>query len=502
MNVLLIRPPVKLSDSGGFYITVAPPLGVGYIASFVRERGFDVWVLDAYGEGWGNRVRVDECFTRVGLSDDDIRERVRAVNPDVVGITNLFTNQVEYMFHAAKLVKEVNPSACVVVGGAHPSSLPLECFSEHIDFVVSGEGELPFLGILESISGERNIESVKNIYYTVAGEVVYNGGGEGIRDLDSIPYPAYDLLPMESYREAGVLDSTVRGGHHSRYSMVVSSRGCPYRCCFCSVHLLEGRVWRGRSPEDVVGELILLNTMYGVSRFSFEDSNFTYDMGRVERICDLIVDSGLNLRWTLPNGVRADKITPRLVGKMRDAGCVEVTVAVEHGSQEFLDRVVHKNICLNDVEDSVRTIVDAGLPVSGFFILGIPPEDKYSLNRTYWFAVKLARFGMIPQINFAIPLPGTELARECVSGGYLGRLPTPDEYLSHLGSKPLIPLSGVSGGELVRFRNKMFLVCALTLLLYHPILFFRFPFVRQSMRDLLNPSRVVGRVGKILCMIK
>jgi magnesium-protoporphyrin IX monomethyl ester (oxidative) cyclase len=498
----LIKPPFKLTEDGMHYNPIPPPLGIAYIAAYAREHGFSVNLLDALAEGWNNIQSVGDGFFKVGLSDEEIVNRLRELKPDIVGITNPFTSQSEYMFHVAKLVKDYNPSIYVVVGGVHPTCLPKDCMMDkNIDFLVVGEGEKPFVEILEYLAGKRKIESLKSTYYRRGDDVIFNGVENPIRDIDSIPFPAYDLLPMDKYFDAGKEDSTVRGGHHNRWSMILTSRGCPFKCSFCGANMLNGNVWRGRTPEKVIEELQHLISAYNVDRFTIEDSNFTFDMARAEKICDLIIERKLNITWTLPNGLRADKLNRQLVEKMKAAGCVEITIAVEHGDQDFLNNVVHKHLDLKTVEKSVKTISDAGIPVSGFFILGIPPETKKTAEKTYKFAVKLARLGMTPQIGIAIPLPATEMADRCLKDGLIKRLPTPDEYLRQIQCRPLIHNSEIPDDYLVSLRRKTFIVCGLTLLLYHPRLFFKFPFVQQTLRDFTNPNKIYSRISKLLSIL-
>jgi anaerobic magnesium-protoporphyrin IX monomethyl ester cyclase len=502
VNVLLIKPPFKLSAEGRHYNPIPPPLGIAYLAAYAQERGYSVRILDALAEGWNRIHPLEDDFFRVGLSDEQILNRLQEWRPDVVGITNPFTSQSEYMFHVAKLVKEFNPSIKVVVGGVHPTCAPEECMENlNIDFVVIGEGEVPFVELLDHLSGGREIYSVKSVYYRICGQVRFNGVEQQIRDIDTIPYPAYDLLNMDKYFDASKADSTIRGGHHSRWSMILTSRGCPYNCSFCGAHMLNGHVWRGRTPENVIGELEYLKKEYWLERFTVEDSNFTFDMDRAEKICDLLIERKMNLKWSLPNGLRADKLNKQLVEKMKTAGCVEITIAVEHGDQEFLDTIIHKHLDLKTVEESVKTIAKAGIPVSGFFILGIPPETKKTADKTFRFAVKLASLGMTPQVGIAIPLPATEMTERCLKEGLIDRLPTPDEYLKQLQCRPLIRTKELSADDLVRLRRKTFIVCGLTLLLFHPRLFFKFPFVQQTLQDFTNPKKALARGNKILSIL-
>jgi radical SAM superfamily enzyme YgiQ (UPF0313 family) len=306
---------------------------------------------------------------------------------------------------------------------------------------------------------------------------------------------------MERYFEAAALDTTVRGGHGRRWAPILTSRGCPYRCNFCSVHLLEGRKWRGRPPQHIVAEMEQLHENYGISVFTIEDSNFTFDIKRAVQICELIAQRLPEATFSLPNGIRADRIPQELVDALARANCSEVTVAIEHGDQEFLDSVIKKRLKLKGVVESVRRVRRKGIPVSGFFILGIPPETKQTLWATWKMALKLAKIGMLPQLNIAMPMPGTEMYEHALTNGFIAHPLQATDYLVIAEMRPLIDGPTLSGHSLLRAKTGIYLTALITAFVFNPKYFFTFPFIRSTLRDFSSFRTFKRRLRKILGLL-
>jgi anaerobic magnesium-protoporphyrin IX monomethyl ester cyclase len=502
LKTLIIRPWMTISSRQSGYFTISPPLGAGYVAAALEKDGHEVGILDIAAEGWDN-ITVSALHPDLrdeGLSDEGIRDRVLDFKPDIVGISNSSTPQFHNTLRAASLVKEVLPSCPVLVGGVHPSSVPKECIAEKtVDFLIHGEGEIAAVELCEALEGKRPIEKVGSLYWKDSEGIRHNPPAQ-LPDLDTLA-PSYHLLPMERYFEAGAMDSTVRGGHGKRWSPIISSRGCPYKCSFCSVHLVEGRKWRGRSPEHFVAEMELLHDTYGIRTFTIEDSNFTLDIERAIQICELISKRLPDVTFSLPNGIRADKMPQRFVDALVSSGCSEVTVAIEHGDQAFLDEVIKKKLDLSVVEENVRRVRKAGVPISGFFVLGIPPETKQTLSATRAMILRLAKLGMLPQLNIAMPMPGTEMLDRALSNGYLSRPLNTIDYLPLADMKPLVDSPALTGRDLLIARRHIYFRALLTALLFNPKYFFSFPFIRASLRDLVRPGTILRRLRKILGLL-
>ncbi|MFQ6080472.1 MAG: B12-binding domain-containing radical SAM protein [Candidatus Bathyarchaeia archaeon] len=446
---------------------ISYPLGLAYIASYLESMGTHVDIIDSLGLGWRKMVP-EGSFIRVGLGDDEFLAKLKGVQPDVVGITCMFTPQANCMNTVAKLVKSIDRDIPVVVGGAHPSSQPLECLeNENIDVVVVGEGEVTMAELVEHYRGNKGIDGIKGIYFRKHGEVRYTGRRKLIRDLDALPYPAYHLLPMEEYFVAGRHGFSERGIPIDRWASMITSRGCPFQCCFCSVHCIYGRSWRARSPEKVIEEIEFLIDKYRIKHIFFEDDNLTLDIKRAEKIFDLMIERKLDITWETPNGVRADTLSRPLLRKMKESGCIMLIIGVENGNQQFLNEVIKKRLDLKKVEENARIISEEGIPCIAFYIIGIVGENKQIVNDTIKFARRLARIGIVPRFGIATPHPNTELYDIAKQKGYLLKeRMEPQEWAVNL---PIISTEDFTPKDLIWWKRKAVFLTTLELMLHKPI---------------------------------
>ena len=256
MKICLINPPWRVP--GGTEVHIGYPLGIAYIVSFVENNGFDVQIVDALALGFKNKYILGNGNQHVGLSYKTLKSILKSTDADVYGISSSFTAQSQVMHDVVRLVKEIDSDFPVVVGGTHPTSDPQECMADkNIDFVVQGEGELTVVELLGALDGRREIRSVKGVHYrTPHGDSTFTGTGK-FMDINALPFPAYHLLPMDSYFKAveyGLVPHSIFA-RKVRWADMITSRGCPYRCVFCSIHDILGRKWRARSAESVVDEI-------------------------------------------------------------------------------------------------------------------------------------------------------------------------------------------------------------------------------------------------------
>jgi radical SAM superfamily enzyme YgiQ (UPF0313 family) len=240
-----------------------------------------------------------------------------------------------------------------------------------------------------------------------------------MENLDELPYPARHLLPMREFFEAAN-KRPISGNLKKPSIRMLTSRGCNHACIFCSNYIVMGRKWRGRSAENVVGEIEQIVRDFGVKQIDFLDDNMAFDRERMERICDLLIKKKMNVEWCTPNGVRADCLDEALLMKMKKAGCKRILVAPESGVQRVVDDVINKRQDLKKVESVVLTARKVGIEVGCFFILGMPGETKEDMKATIAFAHKLRTLGADRfYFSYATPLYGTELYEKAKRCGFL-----------------------------------------------------------------------------------
>lgn len=419
MRVCLINPP-RIQPKAWGKPNVFPPIVLASVAA-VLEKKHIVSIIDAPTEGWKNLVELDETKYRVGLSAKTIAERVKQWNPDVVVVEIPFSGWSKTAFETVSTVKAVNKKIAVVLMGQHPSARPEACISDaDVDFVVIGEPENTISELVDALAlGKQDFKGIDGLGFKENGKAVLTGKRAFIENLDSLPFPARHLLPMKIYNEA-VKENPLRGEINKPWTIVTTTRGCPYSCVFCSVCILWGRTWRARSPKNVVDELEHVVKTFGVKQVDFYDENMTLDKKRMADICDLIVERGLHVEWFTPNGVRADTLDEPLLRKMKKSGCKKIRVAPESGVQRIVNEVIGKNLDLKKVEQAVVLCKKVGVKVGCFFVLGMIGETKADIEETIKFAYKLRSLGADSLIfSIAMPLYGTALYEQAKEGGYL-----------------------------------------------------------------------------------
>lgn len=419
MRVCLINPP-RIQPKAWGKPNVVPPILLASVAA-VLEKRHAASIIDAPTEGWMNVEEMDETKYRAGLSAKTIAQRVGQWRADVVVIEIPFSGWSKTAFEVVHAVKAVDRKTVVVLMGQHPSARPEACLSDlDVDFVVIGEPENTVLELVDALEASKmELDCVDGLGFRKNGKPTLTAKRAIIADMDSLPFPARHLLPMKLYNEV-VKQNPLRGEISKPWTIVTTSRGCPYNCVFCTSFLVWGRTWRARSARNVVDELEYVVKTYGVKQVDFYDENMTLDRKRMADICDLIVERGLHIDWFTPNGVRADTLDETLLRKMKRSGCKKIRVAPESGVQRVVDDVIGKNQDLSAVERAVVLCKKVGVKVGCFFVLGLIGETKAEIEQTIKFAYKLRKLGADGLIfSIAMPIYGTALYEQAKQGGYL-----------------------------------------------------------------------------------
>jgi anaerobic magnesium-protoporphyrin IX monomethyl ester cyclase len=415
MKVLLVNPPQT------FYPGSDPPagnlpLGLMYIAAVLDKAGYKVEILDAFMKG---SFRKNGDTTTVGMPYEAIKEEVRRRKPDIVGIANPFTCQVEHAIKVGNITKDVDPGILTVAGGPHVPAVPVQFMEEaaNIDIAVVGEGEYAMLDIIKVSEGTMKISDVKGIVYREDGVIKQNAPRPFIKNLDELPFPAYHLVDMEQYLSGNKIEYR---SFKNRSISMITSRGCPFNCCFCSVHLHMGKPFRAHSVNYVIRHIEHVVDKYRVKTIFFEDDNLTFDLKRFEAICDQIIEKHIKFNWETPNGIRADYLTRELLEKMKKSGCQSVFFGIESGDQYVLNNIIDKSLNLKTVEEVAKMCKKIGISTAAFYIIGFPGEKKEHMLRTVELALRLKKeydVGML--LHVATPSLGTRLYKECLEKGYI-----------------------------------------------------------------------------------
>jgi len=347
-------------------------------------------------------------------------------NPDLIGITNPFSDFADYALKAAQSIKDIRTDIPIIIGGPHASAFPAYFLKENspVDFVVRGEGERTLLQLITAIVEKSEFDPIMGLSYRFGTTLKHNPSVEYINDLDSLPFPAYSLIDMERYFKI------VSGGFPSRYSFeypgsereisLVTSRGCPFQCVFCGNHQHMGRRWRFNSADYVLKQMNHLIVNFRINHFHLEDDNVTLNPERFEKILDGIIAQGWNITWDTPNGVRADGLNEALIKKIKRSGCTYLIVGIESGDQKILNTIIKKNLDLKAVATNLKFCKDAKLDTPEFYIVGFPGETAKEINNTFKFAIRmLLLFDNLPHLCLARPLPGTQLFEICEQGNFL-----------------------------------------------------------------------------------
>ncbi len=385
-SVMLATPPGNLAEGGPIKRVVrTQPIGLLYIASYLKARKYgNIHVLDGYSFGY---------------DPSRVEERLKAWRPNIIGISSVTIN-----FHdalaLARLCKDVLKEAVIVIGGMHASARPLDAFEEPaVDVVGVGEGEEIFYRVCEALKNGGDLSGVKGICYRNGDGIRENPPAPLLHDLDRIPFPDHSLLPPISR-----YNPYPHWGDGGLFSTIITSRGCPYGCIFCSISRIQGRRYRGRSPENVLEELRTLNREYGVDHFSLRDGTVGVDKKRLKKICYLIIEEGLKIKWNCNLTIREGGDSALLL-LMKKAGCRGIQFGIESGDSTLIREI--KKISLKEVKRTIDLTSETGIEPHGYFMFGLPGETMQSMKNTLKTALEM-KFATVG-FTVATPFPGTDL---------------------------------------------------------------------------------------------
>jgi len=405
------------------------PLGLLAIGSVLKREGHAIKILD---------LRISQS------PDADLESAMKEFDPDVVGI-GVMTIESKYGFIDAGKVKAIKPEVIVIFGGPHCAHEPRYILNDpNVDYMVSGEGELTIVELIKALENESAVGEVPGIAYKKNGQYIQTAERGVIRNLDWV-IQEYDLIDLEDYFNFKCSMDFFPVFRNDRFIPLVTSRGCPYKCTYC--HDIFDKSIQYRSPEVVVDEMEFLMRTYGIGEFHIVDDVFNVNMKRAKKVLRMIIDRGLNIHISFPNGLRADFFDEELIDLMTRAGVYRMALGIESGSQRIQD-MIKKDLDIGILENVVAQLTRARISVHGFFMLGFPTETRDEMKETIDFACQLnlttANFSLV------IPNPGTELREDVISErekAQAGFSEYSTDYVSCNASK-------VSPGELVNLKKE------------------------------------------------
>ncbi|MFC1521940.1 B12-binding domain-containing radical SAM protein [Elusimicrobiota bacterium] len=385
----VIKPPIR-----------GVPMGVLYLSSYLKK----------YWQGKSELIINILDIPRKSMSFYQASCKIHEFAPDIIAISSKHPDS-SGAHKLAEIAKSINKNCVTIIGGPYATGEKEHALEKDpfMDFSAVGEGEQVFLEFLEAVESRKKFEDVKGLIYRKNGKVCFSGAREPISDIESIPYPDWELLDIEDYFSEN--DSAQNAGQvEKRVMPVVGSRGCPYSCIYC--HNIFGKKLRLRTPEDIAAEVSMIVKRYQIREIEFYDDLFNLDLNRAKKLCGLIIEKKLNIRIAFPNGLRADRMDEELVDKLIEAGTYRIWYAIESGSPR-IQKTINKNLDLKKTQDMIAfTSKKKAIMVCGFFMTGFPDETEEDLKMTMDFAKKSMLHGAY--FFFVTPYPGSAMFEQAL----------------------------------------------------------------------------------------
>ncbi len=442
LRVLLIQPSCLVTERWSHNAQPFLSLGLGCIGAVLRDQGHEVSVLDALTEGWEFRWRIEGRWIEIGLAEEDVAAEIRHKRPQVVGFSIPLITQMPRLRSLARWVKAIHPEIFVVCGGAHAGTVPREVLAiPEVDLVVLGEGERTFSQVLERLAADGDFDGLNGIALRDEnGAVEIRPATNYVENLDDLPLPAYDLLPLKKYFKA----------MGERILPVFTTRGCLNACAHCTTPSVHGAQIRRVSLPVMTQRIGYLMEYYGVRDFLFDDHGRFADREDAKNFFAGLASVDYKFNWTARNGVDPRILDEELLLLMKKSGGKRLHFAADSGSRRVLRNCLQKPYNPYEVEKGVERAVKAGLNVTAHFLIGIPGETVEEIYETLNFAWKLRSLGVDEfEFSLAVPFPGTALHRWARVMG-VGLPEQEPMYNPHDGG---VSTNEVSLEELIRIRD-------------------------------------------------
>ena len=408
MKILFVIPEIKSMFGTEKGVPIHPHVGIAYLVSILKQNHHQYRIIDC---------GVENSWPKL------LKTTLKEFSPDIIGITG-FSYAYNYLYLTIRKIKTITKIP-IILGGPHVSANKDKILQEtKVNFAMYSESEISFIKFLEIFSQDKpDFSLVPNLIWKNKNKTIINNPAPLIYKLDNLPFPDYESFNINKYP-----------CYSEKIIPIITSRGCPYGCNYCSVKLSMGQSFRPRSSQNVIDEIIYWYKK-GYDSFDINDDCFTLDINRAQAICDLIIKNKLKIKFQLYNGIRVNNITLKLLKKLKKAGCYFIAYGCESGSQKTLDRI-KKNITLDQVRQAVKFTNQAKIKHAVNFIIGHQQETYQDAQETLLFAKSLD----CDYVNFynLVPYPGTEVYDWAIKNAHF--LIPKNQYLKHISYRDINPI--------------------------------------------------------------
>lgn len=430
MNILLIKPSSQRLYGKMYRTAILEPLGLEYIASALLHDNFNVKIID---------------LEAIETDDIELVKIIKNEAPDIIGFT-MPTPLIREVKHLIKTIKDGlgRSDLLFIVGGPHPTNLPEHSLDyTGADIAIIGEGEETIVDLIQTLTGGKELTGVRGICYKKNGGKFITESRQLITNIDKIFYPSRHLLNRKFYKHV-----FTSGGEDEHFGSMMTSRGCPCQCIFCSSKKIFGSEFRERSVDNVYDELEEMTGKYNVRWIYFLDDCFTLNKQRIATLCNRIIEKNMKFKWTVET--RVNTVSPDLLMLMKKAGCEIITYGIESGSPRIL-KILKKGITIKQVEDAFIHTHNAGIQTRANFMIGHPTETEEEIHETIRLAKKIKADSA--SFYITLPIPGTELYEMSLKKGVLSE----GEYETLMWyGEPKSTLAAVSLQDLKRLQKKAY----------------------------------------------
>ena len=389
--ITLVRVP-NVFAAGALTLSATPPIFLAYLAASLRRNGYEVRVVDSVGEA----IERVYYLGRKNLYANGLRiEEILEVIPEgsrYIGVSFPFSHEWPLAKEVCFSIKKSFPDSVLIAGGEHATAMSEFCLTscKAIDYIILGEGEEAIVGLIDVLEKDCSPDEVAGIAYIgKSGEAVFTENRSRILEIDDIPEPAWDLIPIETYLSGGYSF----GVNIGRTMPIIATRGCPFRCTFCSNPFMWETRWLARKAVKVVDEMEKYIREYNAENFDFYDLTFIVRKSWIVEFCHLLLDRKLNITWQLPSGTRSEALDAEVTGLLYESGCRNLSYAPESGSPKTLQRI-KKKMDLDIMLESMKSSISNKINIKANIIIGFPGERLGNILETYKFIVRMAMVGV------------------------------------------------------------------------------------------------------------